>query len=126
MLHQGFPSGLHNQETETMKKLLLGLIFVCTGVHAGVYETGNTLLRDMDGTEMGKMYALGYITGAADSYNESLCIPKTVTKGQLNDVVYRFLRVTPQHRDLPADVLVLLALGEHWSCPKTDNKRRKS
>ena len=109
-----------------MKKLLLGLMFVCTGVHAGVYETGNTLLKDMDGTEMGRMYALGYIVGAADTYNETLCIPTTVTKGQLNDVVYRFLRINPQHRDLAADVLVFIALGEHWSCPKTDKNRRKS
>jgi hypothetical protein len=75
---------------------------------------------------MGKMYALGYIVGAADAYNtNALCIPQTVTKGQLNDVVHRFLRGAPQHRDLPADVLVLLSLGEHWACPKSD-KRRKS
>ena len=109
-----------------MKALLAGLMFVCTSVTAGIYESGNTLLKDMDGTEMTRMYAMGYIVGAADAYNEALCIPKTVTKGQLNDVVYRFLRVTPQHRDLPADVLVLLALGEHWACPKSEKNRRKS
>jgi hypothetical protein len=101
-----------------MRALLACLMFVCTSVHAGVYENGNTLLKDMDGTEMGRMYALGYIAGAADAYGEALCIPPTVTKGQLNDVVYRFLRINPQHRDLGADVLVLLALGEHWACPK--------
>lgn len=109
-----------------MKKLLLLLLFSCSTAHAGIYENGNTLLRDMDGTEMAKMYALGYIVGAADAYNENLCIPQTVTKGQLNDVVYRFLRVNPQHRDLPADVLVLLSLGEHWACPKKDKGRNKS
>jgi hypothetical protein len=90
-----------------------------------MYESGNTLLQDLEGTEMGKMYALGYIVGAADAYNtNALCIPQTVTKGQLNDVVHRFLRGAPQHRDLPADVLVLLSLGEHWACPK--NNKRKS
>jgi len=110
-----------------MKALLAGLMFVCTSVTAGIYESGNTLLRDLESTEMNKMYALGYIVGAADAYNESaLCIPSGVTKGQLNDVVHRFLRVTPQHRDLPADVLVLLALGEHWACPKSEKNRRKS
>jgi hypothetical protein len=109
-----------------MRSLVAGLMFVCASVHAGVYENGNTLLRDMDGTEMGKMYALGYIVGAADTYNETLCIPQTVTKGQLNDVVYRFLRINPQHRDLAADVLVLLALGEHWTCPKKEKGRSKS
>jgi len=110
-----------------MKALLAGLMFVCTGVHAGVYENGNRLLNDIEGTSMSKMYALGYIVGAADAYGgEALCIPQTVTKGQLNDVVYRFLRINPQHRDLAADVLVFIALGEHWSCPKTDKNRRKS
>jgi hypothetical protein len=110
-----------------MKAFLAGLMFVCTGVHAGVYEDGNRLLNDIEGTSMAKMYALGYIVGAADAYGgEALCIPQTVTKGQLNDVVHRFLRGTPQHRDLPADVLVLLALGEHWSCPKTPKGRSKS
>ena len=107
-----------------MKKLFACLFF-CSAAHAGVYESGNTLLRDLEGTEMGKMYALGYIVGAADAYNDgALCIPQTVTKGQLNDIVHRFLRNTPQHRDLPADVLVLLSLGEHWACPK--NSKRKS
>ena len=109
-----------------MKALLAGLMFVCTSVTAGIYESGNTLLKDIEGTEMSRMYAMGYIVGAADTYNEALCIPKTVTKGQLNDVVHRFLRGAPQHRDLPADVLVLLALGEHWACPKTEKNRRKS
>jgi len=108
-----------------MKRLLACLLF-CSTAHAGVYENGNTLLQDLEGTEMGKMYALGYIVGAADAYNtNALCIPQTVTKGQLNDVVHRFLRGAPQHRDLPADVLVLLSLGEHWACPKSD-KRKKS
>jgi len=55
-----------------------------------------------------------------------LCIPQTVTKGQLNDIVHRFLRGAPQHRDLPADVLVLLALGEHWPCSKKEKGRSKS
>jgi hypothetical protein len=108
-----------------MKKLLACFLF-CSTAHAGIYENGNTLLRDLEGSEMGKMYALGYIVGAADAYNEgALCVPQTVTKGQLSDVVHKFLRVNPQHRDLAADVLVLVALGEHWACPKSE-KRRKS
>jgi len=110
-----------------MKKLLLTMLFSWTTAHAGVYENGNTLLRDMDGTEMAKMYAMGYIVGAADAYGgEAVCVPPTVTKGQLNDVVYRFLRINPQHRDLPADVLVLLSLREHWPCSKKEKGRSKS
>ena len=107
-----------------MKKLLLALAFVGSA-HANVYESGNTLLREIEDTNFGKMYALGYIVGAADAYQgNALCIPSTVTKGQLLDVTHQFLRSKPQHRDLAADVLILLALGEHWACPK--NSKRKS
>ena len=107
-----------------MKRLLLAFAFVGSA-HASVYETGNTLLRDLENTEYGKMYVLGYVVGAADAYGGSaLCIPSTVTKGQLLDVTHQFLRAKPQHRDLPADVLILAALGEHWACPK--NSKRKS
>jgi hypothetical protein len=107
-----------------MKKLIACLFF-CSAAHAGVYETGNTLLRDLEGSEMAKMYALGYIAGAADAYGgASLCIPPTVTKGQLSDVVHQWLRINPQHRDINADLLVLASLGQHWACPK--NAKRKS
>jgi hypothetical protein len=36
------------------------------------------------------------------------------------------LRAKPQHRDLAADVLILIALGEHWACPKPEKGRKKS
>lgn len=108
-----------------MKKLLLALAFMGSAAQASVYESGNTLLREIEDTNFGKMYALGYIVGTADTYQgNALCIPNTVTKGQLLDVTHQFLRAKPQHRDLAADVLILLALGEHWACPK--NSKRKS
>lgn len=108
-----------------MKKLLLALAFMGSVAQASVYETGNTLLREIEDTNFGKMYVLGYVVGAADAYGGNvLCIPPTVTKGQLLDVVHQFLRAKPQHRDLAADVLVLFALSEHWACPK--NSKRKS
>ena len=109
-----------------MKALLAGLMLVCTSASA-MYENGNKLLADLEGTPMGKMYALGYIVGAADSYEnmDLLCIPGNVTKGQLNDVVHMSLRQNPSMRDLPADLLVLAALGVHWEC-QNKPKRKKS
>ena len=109
-----------------MKKLLLGLLFVCTSANA-MYENGNMLLRDLEGTSSGQMYALGYIVGVADAYGnmDLLCIPQSITKGQLNDVVHLSLRTNPSMRDLPADLLVLAALGVHWEC-ETKGKRKKS
>jgi hypothetical protein len=108
-----------------MRKLLIALMFAGSA-HANVYENGNTLLREIEDTNFGKMYALGYIVGVADAHQgNALCVPSTVTKGQLLDVTHQFLRSKPQHRDLAADVLILIALGEHWVCPKSD-KRKKS
>ena len=107
-----------------MKKILVGLILVC-GVAQAEYTNGNALLDRMSSFDaVDKMYALGYIVGGADTHeNVNLCVQNTVTKGQLYDVVHQFLRSKPQLRDLPADVLVLLALGEHWRCPQKGKKK---
>ena len=127
MFHQDIPSGMYNQKAKIMKKLLLGLMFVCTGASA-MYEDGNRLLNDIEGTAMGRMYALGYIVGAADAYGnvDLLCIPQTVTKGQLHDVVHISLKNNPSMRDLPADLLVLAALGVYWDCPNKPKGKSKS
>ena len=107
-----------------MKKILVGLILVC-GVAQAEYTNGNALLDRMSSSDaVDKMYALGYIVGVADTHeNVNLCVQNTVTKGQLYDVVHQFLQSKPQLRDLPADVLVLLALGEHWRCPQKGKKK---
>lgn len=107
-----------------MKKVLVGLMLVC-GVAQAEYTNGNALLDRMSSSDaVDKMYALGYIVGVADTHeNVNLCVQNTVTKGQLYDVVHQFLRSKPQLRDLPADVLVLLALGEHWRCPQKGKKK---
>lgn len=109
--------------------MFLALALTPTVSQATVYETGNQLLRDLEDinkTGFGPSYALGYIVGAADAYGgASLCIPPSVTKGQLNDVVHAFLKQEPGIRHLPADVLVLVALGNHWACPKETKKKGK-
>lgn len=107
-----------------MKKVLVGLMLVC-GVAQAEYTNGNALLDRMSSSDaVDKMYALGYVVGVADTHeNGILCIQNTVTKGQLYDVVHQFLRSKPQLRDLSGDVLVLLALGEHWRCPQKGKKK---
>lgn len=109
---------------------MLCALSLSTASSSTVYETGNHLLRDledMNQTGFGPTYALGYIVGAADAYSGgSLCIPTSVTKGQLNDIVHAFLKQEPGIRHLPADVLVLLALGSHWACPKDQKKKGKT
>jgi len=106
---------------------ILCALSLSTAPATTVYETGNHLLRDLrdpSGSGFGTAYSLGYIVGAADAYSVThLCIPGTVTKGQLQDVVFQYLLANAAIRDLPADVLVLMALSQHWSCPK-EGKRK--
>ena len=113
-----------------MSKVFIAMLFtlgLSTASATTVYETGNHLLRDLrdpSGSGFGTAYSLGYIIGAADAYSVThLCIPGTVTKGQLQDVVFQYLLANAAIRDLPADILVLMALSQHWACPK-ENKRK--
>ena len=121
---------MKSKSPKTMSKVFIAMLFtlgLSTASSTTVYETGNQLLHDLKdptGSGFGTAYALGYIVGATDAYSgEALCIPPTVTKGQLSDVVHNFLLQKPAIRNLPADVLVLMALSQHWACPK-DGKRK--
>jgi hypothetical protein len=113
-----------------LKLILSTLLTLGTPLTATAqYENGNLLLRDLQDVSksgFGPIYALGYIVGAADAYGGSaLCIPQSVTKGQLNDVVQKFLEQEPGIRDMGADVLVLIALSKYWACPKGERKEKK-
>ncbi len=112
--------------SKQVKALLAGMMFVCTSANA-MYENGNRLLNDIEGTTMGKIYALGYIVGVADAFNddELLCIHPSVTKGQLNDVVHIYLKNSPQVRNLPATVLIMIALSDYWACPSKPKGKSK-
>lgn len=108
-----------------MKAILVGLMLVCASAHAK-YQNGNSLLTELEGTPMDRTFALGYIIGAADVYNdgEALCIPLTVTQGQLQDVVFIYLKNSPQIRDMPANFLVFAALNLHWKCSTKSGKKK--
>jgi hypothetical protein len=107
-----------------MKALLAGLMFVCTSVSAQ-YQSGNDLYKDLNSSSAQlNMYALGYVIGVADSIlNIAVCIPPSVTQGQLQDVMKNYLHANPQNRDVSAHMLVIAALAQHWPC---ENRRKKS
>jgi hypothetical protein len=100
-----------------MKKLLIGLLLTCTTAQAQ-YQNGNNLYADLTGnTITEQMFAMGYIVGVTDSFIlKEVCPPRDVTQGQLLDVVTNYLASRPQIRHQPADVLVVLALRQHWPC----------
>jgi len=100
-----------------MKKLLISLLLVCGGAQAQ-YQNGNNLYADLTGkTVTEQMFAMGYIIGVTDSFiRREVCPPTDVTQGQLLDVVLNYLASRPQIRHQPADLLVVLALRQHWPC----------
>ena len=102
-----------------MKNFLISLLMVCSTAQAQ-FQSGNDLHKDIhDSSPQSNMYALGYIVGVTDAFiGTAICIPQGVSQGQLMDVVKNFLNRAPQARNLPANVLVMVAVEEHWPCPK--------
>jgi hypothetical protein len=107
-----------------MRKLLIALAFIGSAAQAQ-YQNGNNLYQDLTSTAVAQqMFALGYIVGVVDVHiGVELCVPKDVTQGQLLDVMTNFLASRPQVRHQPADILVLVGIGQHWPCKKDNRKK---
>jgi hypothetical protein len=63
----------------------------------------------------------GYVMGVHDALREErhFCIPpQSVQVSQMVDVVVNYLAENPASRHEDADVLVRIALGRAWPCPK--------
>jgi hypothetical protein len=78
------------------------------------------LLSNIQGDEAFKRaYAMGFILGVHDVYEDQIiCSGANVTGGQLRDIVRKFLENNPSERDLPAHLLVMIALGKAFPCEK--------
>jgi Rap1a immunity proteins len=104
-----------------MKKLILAtcLTALLSTAHAA-FNNGNKLLSDLNSSDAGnRVYALGYILGVVDSYDEELfCIPGSVNAGQLRDIVQQHLATNPKDRHLHAGALVAIALIKEFPCKK--------
>ena len=103
-----------------MKKLAL-LAALLAGTAQAEFYTGNQLLNMMNGSNMEKMHAMGYVVGIADVWAEIRFCPHrsggaNVTAGQVNDVVQQYLTINPHLRNQTADVLTLNALSSAWPC----------
>lgn len=110
-----------------MKKLIAVLIFLPTLAYADFWS-GNMLhqrLQSTDGTD--RILALGYVMGISDAYDGSAhCSGQSVTAGQTRDVVKLYLEQNPAVRDMNASIIVMVALGQAFPCPKDRKKNSKS
>jgi Rap1a immunity proteins len=69
----------------------------------GAFRSGNDLYYkciDQEGDIFGQGYCAGYMVGAADAftYDGTLCLPPSVTEGQLEELVLTYVRAHPETR----------------------------
>ena len=107
-----------------LQALALALAFATPLAHAE-FRDGNDLLSDIQSDNVvNRMVGLGYVIGVADAVRGLMyCPPNNVTAGQLVDVTKLWLLTNPSQRTLTGDVVVQVALGIAWPCPKTNNRK---
>ena len=110
-----------------MRKLLISLLFIPAMAHAEFW-TGNDLYAKLQSSEMHeRLHGLGYVMGISDAYDGSAhCSGQSVTAGQTRDVVRLYLEQNPAVRDMNASIIVMVALGQAFPCPKDRKKNSKS
>ena len=103
-----------------MKRLLIALTAALAFSAQAQFVSGNILHTRANSTEThDRIWAMGFITGVADAYDEELfCIPTGVNVSQLVDVTKDFIKRNPRERHLPAAMLVMLALVDTFPCKK--------
>lgn len=91
--------------------------------------SGNGLLDSCTNADsmLRKGVCIGYISGASDALQmldsdkeakRYICTPAGVTRGQIRDVVIKYLTDHPQSRQNPAEALIFVALAEAFPCGK--------
>jgi len=104
-----------------MKKALVILLMLPALAHAGFWS-GNSLLTRMNGDQMDRMMALGYIMGISDVLEGiTHCSGSNITNGQMRDIVKLYLERNPSTRDKSAELLASRALQDAFPCKKDKN-----
>ena len=102
-----------------MRRLLPALLMLgCLQAQAG-FDTGNRLFEDCRASNyFNRGYCGGYVTGIVDTIEalQARCVPEESTKGQLADVVIKYLEQNPERRHLEAGSLVPEALNRAFPC----------
>ena len=101
-----------------MKTALALALVLLAGTAEAQFRSGNKLLAELHSDSIvDRMFAVGYVTGVADSMDQSLyCLQNGMTIGQVSDTIQVALERTPQIRNEPADVLIVAILSKHYPC----------
>lgn len=81
----------------------------------------NRMMENMNSdSQVLRTAATAYIMGVHDAGNSIVfCSPRTVTGGQVRDVVRYFVERMPEVRESHAAVVVTTILKTHWPCKGT-------
>lgn len=118
-----------------MKRLaLIFLLCVLTTFNAyGDFEDGNALYSslktcELQNVDISCLHATGYIIGASDTRDmftrtfgikNAVCAPnENISRNQLKDIVFLYLKNNPVERSKSASSIVFAALMEAWPCPE--------
>jgi hypothetical protein len=103
-----------------MKKLILTICLTLLSLAASAqYVNGNQLHADLNGSNSDRAFALGYVSGVVDAFDEELfCTPRGAELGQLRDIVRQFLVQRPKERHRNAAAIVAIALVIEFPCKK--------
>lgn len=111
-----------------MKKLLAFTFALFLPIAANAtFISGNELLQKMNSPEnIEKAFALGYVTGVFDSFDEIVhCnAPLSVTAGQVRDIVKKYLENNPATRNKSAELLIATAINQLWPCAQPKSLRK--
>ena len=102
-----------------MKKLLAALLFVPLMAQAEFWS-GNDLYNKLSSNEfMERTQGIGYIMGVYDvAVHVHFCpaSEKSITVGQLRDMMFNWLQQNPARRHELAEKLVLDVFRQTWPC----------
>ena len=103
-----------------MKKLILTTCLTLLSLAANAqYVNGNQLHADLNGSTSDRAFALGYVSGVVDAFDQELfCTPQGAELGQLRDMVRQFLVRNPKERHRNAAAIVAIALVIDYPCKK--------
>jgi hypothetical protein len=108
---------------------VISLLLLASLPAAAGYDNGNRLYEDCSSANyFNRGYCGGYVVGIVDAIESlqrsrvmastTLCIPDDVSKGQLVDVVTKYLGDNPQKRTREAAGLVPEALNDAFPCKR--------
>lgn len=106
------------------KTILLAVLLSLSTLSHAAFLGGTRLIQHLEEDMRGEAthnvgFTTGYIVGVADTINGTLvCLPPSVTVKQLKQIVYNYMKSSPEQWNQAADEIVTSALRSAWPCKR--------